>query len=172
MTEMRYVVPETTFIWFVFFWVALGWKHICDTTPDFVYEQSQAQVQNLILKFFLSSFLFICIGAVQFVLHNLSNYQDDKGSTINKFKDLCTLANISLVMMVEHSYGFYLHAKTPWQTADIPLDWLQKELQAETKESAGFAGRGLREDRQSGRYAVQTFQIYIPIQLRSELVRV
>ena len=24
-TEVRYVVPETTFIWFAFFWVGLGY---------------------------------------------------------------------------------------------------------------------------------------------------
>jgi hypothetical protein len=26
--ELRYVVPETMFIWFLFFWQGLGWKYI------------------------------------------------------------------------------------------------------------------------------------------------
>jgi len=27
-TEMRKISPETTLIWFSFFWVALGWQYI------------------------------------------------------------------------------------------------------------------------------------------------
>jgi len=34
-TELRYTSPETTFIWFAFFWVGLGWEHICDSDPSF-----------------------------------------------------------------------------------------------------------------------------------------
>tara|TARA_B110000285_G_C15124521_1_gene619297 strand:+ start:1993 stop:2163 length:171 start_codon:yes stop_codon:yes gene_type:complete len=50
------------------------------------------------------------------------------GSAINQFVDLCTLANVSLILLEEHLYGYYLHAKAPWGASDIPLDWLQSEL--------------------------------------------
>ena len=81
MTGMRYVQPETTFIWFIFFYIGLGWKHIVETSPDFNYEPSQVLQENLILKFFLTCFLFVCIGAVEFVLHSMDNYYN--GSAVN-----------------------------------------------------------------------------------------
>lgn len=32
--EQRIVVPETTLIWFIFFWVGLGWQHYCGADPE------------------------------------------------------------------------------------------------------------------------------------------
>lgn len=111
-TRQRYVVPETLFIWFAFFWVGLGWQYVSFTTPDYVYEDSLTTVNNVILKFFMASVLFFGIGIVQFILHNIDNYL--YGSEINSFKDLCTLANISMVILDEVCHGYYLHGKAPW----------------------------------------------------------
>lgn len=175
-TKMRYVQPETTFIWFAFFWVGLGWQHVSETTPDYSHVDGGVQVQNNLLKFFMVGVLFFGIGAVQFVLHNIDNAM--YGSEINKFKDLCTLANISIVLLDEYSHGFYLHAKAPWSASDIPLDWLQRELQEEAKQSARLQGRGLKAvGEKHGRardqdYPVQTFQIYVPKELRDQLAEI
>ena len=81
------------------------------------------------MEFFLVSFLFFCIGAVQFILYNINVYQG--GTILNQFVDLCTIANISLVLIMKPVYGYYLHAKSPWRCADIPLDWLQEMLDSE-----------------------------------------
>lgn len=70
--------------------------------------------------------LFLGIGAVQYAYHNFEAYIS--GAAINQFVDLCTVANVSLVLLEEHLYGYYLHAKTPWGASDIPLDWLHAEL--------------------------------------------
>jgi len=76
----------------------------------------------MFLKFFIVTFLFLSISGVMFLIHNFLNFLE--GSAISSFVDLCTLANISLVMMEEHAYGYYIHAKAPWGSSDIPLDWL------------------------------------------------
>lgn len=75
------------------------------------------------------------------MLHNVDNAA--YGSAINRFKDLCTLANVSIVMLDEYCHGYYLHAKAPWGSSDLPLDWLQKELQDEAK-SNSLQSRGLK----------------------------
>lgn len=126
-SEMRYVQPETTFIWFAFFWVGLGWQYVVLATPVTAqYNDTPVLDHDPVLKFFLVAILFFGIGAVQFIMGNFNNYA--YGSEINKFKDLCTFANISIIMLDEHASGYYLHGKVPWSTSDIPLDWLQKEL--------------------------------------------
>lgn len=32
--ENRIIEPETSFIWFVFFWIGLGWKEFCASDPE------------------------------------------------------------------------------------------------------------------------------------------
>jgi len=64
----------------------------------------------------------MCIGAAQFVFLNIKTFVS--GSAINQFVDLCTLANMSIIMLEENLYGYYIHAKVPWGSSDIPLDWL------------------------------------------------
>jgi meckelin len=98
-------------------------------------------MQNEILKFFIAGFLFFCIGAVQLIWHNIESMME--GTVVNRFVDLCTLANISILMMDEHIHGYYIHAKAPWGSSDIPLDWLQKELHNEAN-SGSSSGRGLK----------------------------
>lgn len=94
---MRYVKPETALIWFAFFWNGLGWSHLAETDPGFTYESNDIQHENIILRFCMVGVLFIGIGATMFILHNIDN--KIYGSKINKFKDLCTLANISIIIL-------------------------------------------------------------------------
>lgn len=85
-------------------------------------EDNPVQASNPILKFFVVALLFLAIGLVQAAYHRMEAIVT--GSAINQFVDLCTLANVSLVLLEEHLYGYYLHANAPWGASDIPLDWL------------------------------------------------
>ena len=124
--SMRYVEPETLLIWFIFFWIGLGWSHCCESDPSFSTLDNPLQEPNLFLKFFLVGFLLISIGGVQFIIQSVLDYVNS--SKLNIFVDLCTLANISIIFVEEYTYGYYLHAKAPWGASDIPLDWLHTEI--------------------------------------------
>ena len=122
-----------------------------------MYDYSPVRENDIVLKFVMVSVLFFSIGAVQFILNNLKHYL--YGSPINKFKDLCTFANISIIMLDEHSHGYYLHGKVPWSTSDIPLDWLQTELNSEADGKPGRDRRGLKNAKvpAGNSYEVQSF---------------
>lgn len=77
---------------------------------------------NILLKFFMTSWLMMSIGAILFIYENFMAVS--YGNQINSFVDLCTLSNISLVMLDEHFHGYYIHGKAPWGSSDIPIDWL------------------------------------------------
>ena len=70
----------------------------------------------------MSSLLLWVICFVQYLIHEFNNYWN--GSVLNQFKDLCTFANISVIMLDEKAHGYYLNGKAPWGSSDIPLDWL------------------------------------------------
>jgi len=52
------------------------------------------------LKFALIAFFFLAISTAQYILKFVDDYYN--GSKFNEFVDLCTIANISLVIIEEH----------------------------------------------------------------------
>jgi meckelin len=63
--------------------------------------------ENIVLKFFLVAFLMLAICAVLFLIFNFNAYIN--GSEINQVVDLCTIANVSLLITDETIHGYYLH---------------------------------------------------------------
>jgi meckelin len=119
-----------TLIWFVFLWVGLGWQHWVMAEPGLSVQPNEMKVANIFLEFFWAGLLFFGIGAVQVALHRIEAWSGD-GSKVASFVDLCTLANVSLLLFDEYAHGFYVHAKAPWGASDVPLDCLQEELREE-----------------------------------------
>jgi meckelin len=142
--EERYISPEVTLIWFVFLWVGLGWQHVIKAEPDYSVVPDETKVTNILLELFFAGSLFFIIGYVQIVLHRI-NAVSSSGSAVTGFVDLCTLANVSLLMFDEQAHGYYIHAQAPWRSSDIPLVDLSRELQNEEKGKVASGGRGLKE---------------------------
>ena len=72
--------------------------------------------------------------------------------------------------MEEECFGYYLYARPPWAQADIPLEWLQDEINLEAEGKYGVHSRALpgsNKNRDTSR--VQTFQIYMPLEQRRRL---
>lgn len=71
---MRKISPETELIWFAFFWIGLGYVDFTNMNPGLSSGNYNLQPTNLLLKFFLSAFIFIIIGAVQLLIYGLKNF--------------------------------------------------------------------------------------------------
>lgn len=137
--EERYISPEVTLIWFVFFWVGLGWEHVVKAEPDLSVTPDDKKVVNILLELFFAGVLFFSIGYVQLGIHRFMS-KTPEGSAVTGFVDLCTLANVSILMFDEESHGYYVHAQAPWGSSDIPLVELSRELSQEDNPR----GRGLK----------------------------
>jgi hypothetical protein len=148
-TDLRYIHPEVTFIWFVFLWVGLGWQNWCLSDPYFTNKNDEDHIKSIILEFFIAGFILMCITAVQVFLNRAGSYS--WGTRLNSFVDLCTLANCSVIMMYEHGFGYYLHGQAPWTNSDIPLDWLQRQLQDEGNDNKFSHTRALLNSPQEQR---------------------
>jgi|Transcript_27775 hypothetical protein len=62
--DMRKVAPETTLIWFIFFYLTLGWQWIGQQNPTFKEVEERLQPFNEFLVFFLSTFIYLCVVIV------------------------------------------------------------------------------------------------------------
>ena len=128
-TEYRYINPTTTLIWFAFFLKGLGWEYLSEAMPHMNASNNPLTPENYVLKFFLSAFIFLCIMAVQYVIEGLTSYF---GSLkFQEFMDLCSVSNVSLLIMDENFHGYYIHGKAPAGKADLILSELIRSLDAE-----------------------------------------
>lgn len=48
-SHQRKIAPEPTLIWFLFFWVGIGWRNYAQTNPDFVILFNYLQPHNMLL---------------------------------------------------------------------------------------------------------------------------
>jgi meckelin len=125
---------------------------------------------NYILKFFLSAFLFLCIMAAQCFVELLNGYFNSL--KFQEFMDLCSVSNISLLIMDQHYHGYYLHGQAPWISSDLVMSELKEKLDQE--EAGNLRRRGLRQNGgpQSSRVVqdvdVQSYEIFFPAVIRDE----
>lgn len=86
---------------------------------------------NYVLMFFISAFLFLVIMAVQYVLEVLNSYFDSLN--FQEFIDLCSVGNMSVLLMDQHYHGYYIHGKAPWGRSDLTMSELKELLDSEGK---------------------------------------
>ena len=87
--------------------------------------------------------------------------------------DLCSVANISVLIMDQAFHGFYIHGEAPSGRSDLVMSDLKAKLDAEGEGSQ--RRRGLRNYNDLGRQAprllqgdVQTYEIFFPSTIREE----
>ncbi|KAM7363172.1 meckelin isoform 2-T2 [Cochliomyia hominivorax] len=95
------------------------------------------------LKIFYISLIYIVIYISQYVVLGqiLTRFT---GNPIQKYIEHCSLANISVFTLVEPSFGYYIHGRSPHGFADSDMATMIMQLQRETHSICGR--RGLLSD--------------------------
>lgn len=149
---------EWTLFFVGFFLSGLSWDNLGLEVPYLSVTDANYVSSNQVLRYFIAAFVYLMIVLVQicfkriFIIWNPTPIQD--------FTDLCTVANVSIFMLDEQLHGYYLHGKAPSGVAEGNTDWLKEAIE---KEAQSGSMRGLVKGD-----SVQTFEMYIPIDLRFE----
>ena len=114
---------------------------------------------NLILRFFLTSFLFIVISYVQLVLRKV--FSTWFPTPTQAFIDLCIVSNISILILDDSLHGYYIHGATPLNRADMALEELHEGLSEEKLKSSHKKSLLVPDEED-----LFTFEIYIPFDMR------
>ena len=120
-------------------YIGLGWQWIAQANPDFEETNQPLEPFNDFLRFFLCSFIMLCIAGAQYIIRFIRSMIDPSPSLA--FSDFCTLANCSIIILPEYFNGYYIHGKAPWKKSDIPISWLKAELDWESE--AKYASRNI-----------------------------
>lgn len=75
------------------------------------------------------------------------------------FVDLCSVANISVMIFNEELNGYYIHGKSPSGSSDVSSEKLRLNLIAESNGNSSFRGIHSTMPQQ------QTFEIVMPKQM-------
>ncbi|XP_017967328.1 meckelin [Drosophila navojoa] len=96
------------------------------------------------LSYFLISAVYVVTYLLQLLLLRVL-----QSNPLQKFVDLCSLANISLFSLLEPGYGYYIHGRSPHGFADTDMSSMILQLQREAQNMCGRRGLLIDSDKQS-----------------------
>ena len=114
---------------------------------------------NRILRQFLATFVLFMAGAAQYVLRRI--IQPWLPTPTTEFLDLCSVANVSVLILQDSLRGYYIHGQSPLGKSDTTLQELIRFLEEESK--GKIKGRGITDDKNDN---LQTYEIYLSYTMR------
>jgi meckelin len=86
----------------------------------------------------LIQYLFYIIFYQRFIEDRLLN-----------FIDLCSVSNISVFILTDNQYGYYIHGRSPHGTTDVNMRDMIMNLERESKQMSGTRGLEAESDEQT-----------------------
>ena len=161
LQSQRYISVEFTFFLFLFFLDGLGWDQLSNAEPNTNVGSlsTDNSPSNPVLHYFLTCALLLIIGYLQYVVRKvLSTWF---ATPVQNFMDLCSVANISVLVLDEYLHGYYIHGISPNGFSELSIDELLESLH---KEASGKSrARGILPEDKSG---LQSFEVFIPTAIR------
>ncbi|KAK7881077.1 hypothetical protein WMY93_032327 [Mugilogobius chulae] len=119
---------------------------------------------SLILRYGVATALWLCIGLLQVIFFTLF-YECVVEDKIRQFVDLCSISNISVMLLSHRCFGYYIHGRSVHGHADTNMEEMNTNLKREGESLCGQRGLLPNTD-------IQTFQISLTIPLRNQIDRI
>ena len=115
-------------------------------------------------------FLFL-LALVQYLIYVIF-YQRFVEDEIINFVDLCSISNISVFILMDKQYGYYIHGRSPFEKTDINIKDMIVNLERESNQTIGRRGLEPNSDDQIFIIKVdRTFRSQYEIFLRNYQVK-
>lgn len=114
-----------------------GLKNYALMEPGLSREKSDSP-ESYPLNFFIIACVIYGIGTVEYIIINLLSLKYPPPYV--DFQDLCSVANISVLIFNEDLKGYYIHGKNPSGYADVSAKRLRLNLENEKQGNATIRG--------------------------------
>lgn len=121
----------------IFLLVGLKWELYSQPIPSL--QKIDVGKSYPVLRVGLSGALFLIVIFVQYVFMNMI-YWRFFGNPFYNFLDLCSNANISIMLMESSSHGYYVHGRYIHSHSDVTMGELSKNLEYEADNLVGDRG--------------------------------
>ena len=153
------------FSWLMWAWYYLNWKDHATLTPNLILSQNSPK--NIILQYFIISFVLLIVGIAFVLLRFIASRIVEYKTT--EFTDLCVVSNISIIIFDDIFHGYYIHGQAPSGKSDDTLDELSNMLVEEAEgryKPRGLETSAAKATGSSAEYS--TYEIFISNELRDE----
>ncbi|XP_030605522.1 meckelin isoform X2 [Archocentrus centrarchus] len=159
---IRKINPTFQVMAVLFFLEVLGFSNLALRDPWSNLQRSSEEYTpsySLTLRYGLAATLWLCIGLLQVIFFTVfyAHFVEDK---IRQFVDLCSISNISVLILSHRCFGYYIHGRSVHGHADTNMEEMNNNLKREAESLCGQ--RGLLPNTE-----VQTFQVSLTHSLRS-----
>jgi meckelin len=141
---------------FLVFTEGFGCKNFALMEADLNRADTDSPENYALMFFVIVSFIF-GIGVIQYSFQMLFAMIDPPAYI--DFVDLCSVANISVMIFNEELNGYYIHGKSPSGSSDVSSERLRLNLIAESMGNATHRGIHSTMPNQ------QTFEIVMPVNM-------
>ncbi|XP_016343558.1 meckelin isoform X2 [Sinocyclocheilus anshuiensis] len=164
---IRKINPTFQVIAVLFFLEVVGFSNLALRDPSSNLRRSPEAYTppySLILRYGVASAMWLCIGLIQMIFFTVfhERFVEDK---IRQFVDLCSISNISVLLLSHRCFGYYIHGRSVHGHADTNMDEMNTNLKREAENLCGQRGLLPNSD-------TQTFQISITNRLRAKYDRI
>uniref|UniRef100_A0A671UFT2 Transmembrane protein 67 n=1 Tax=Sparus aurata TaxID=8175 RepID=A0A671UFT2_SPAAU len=164
---IRKISPTFQIMAVLFFLEVLGFSNLALRDPWPTLERlSQAYTpsHSLILRYGVAATLWLCIGLLQMIYFTVfhEHFVEDK---IRQFVDLCSISNISMLLLSHRCFGYYIHGRSVHGHADTNMEEMNNNMKRESESLCGQRGLLPNTD-------TQTFQVSLTNRLRSQYDRI
>uniref|UniRef100_A0A4W6CIK1 Transmembrane protein 67 n=1 Tax=Lates calcarifer TaxID=8187 RepID=A0A4W6CIK1_LATCA len=164
---IRKISPTFQIMAVLFFLEVVGFSNLALRDPWPTLQRSpQAYTPSysLILRYGVAAALWLCIGLLQMIFFTVfhEHFVEDK---IRQFVDLCSISNISVLLLSHRCFGYYIHGRSVHGHADTNMEEMNNNLKREAESLCGQRGLLPNTD-------VQTFQVSLTNRLRSQYDRI
>ncbi|XP_074509832.1 meckelin [Sebastes fasciatus] len=164
---IRKISPTFQIMAVLFFLEVLGFSNLALRDPWSTLQRSpQAYTPSysLMLRYGLAATLWLCIGLLQVIFFTVF-YEHFVENKIRQFVDLCSISNISVLLLSHNCFGYYIHGRSVHGHADTNMEEMNNNLNRESESLCGQ--RGLLPNSE-----IQTFQVSLTNHLRSQYNRI
>uniref|UniRef100_A0AAQ4RSA5 Transmembrane protein 67 n=1 Tax=Gasterosteus aculeatus aculeatus TaxID=481459 RepID=A0AAQ4RSA5_GASAC len=167
LQTIRKISPTFQTMAVLFFLEVLGFSNLALRDPMADLQRSPdayTPSYSLILRYGLAAALWLGIGLLQGIFFTVfyEHFVEDK---IRQFVDLCSISNVSVLLLSHRCFGYYIHGRSVHGHADTNMEEMNNNLNRESESLCGQ--RGLLPNTQ-----IQTFQVSLNDRLRLHYDRI
>ncbi|KPI85189.1 hypothetical protein ABL78_5734 [Leptomonas seymouri] len=154
LQALRYWHPLLTMAIILLFLVGLEYLNMSASVP-----QGSRYVGGMTetfetLRIAIDTFFWVAVALVMYLLEYQIYYRFIVVHPLQAFIDLCSVSNISIMILLEQHWGFYIHGESIHAHADISMQEFQNNLFLEAQGNLPVRGLG-------GQSKSQAFEVYL-----------
>lgn len=154
LQTLRYWHPLLTMTIIFLFLVGLRYENLALSVPHGTRDADPTAISMKTLRIAVDTFFWIAVALVMYLLEFQVFYRFVVVHPLHSFVDLCSVSNISVIIMPEHQFGYYIHGESIHAHADVSMEEFQNNLFLESQGNLPVRGLG-------GQNKCQTFEVYV-----------